>query len=864
MRIACGDLSRWFEQRTAIVTPSSLLAAVARQQFAREQLARGAQSWNRTAISTLDVWLVARWSEARYAVPNIPALLSTAQEHALWRQVIEQGRSDVFDFDAAADLCRQAVRLIGEWGISLDAPGWNEREGAQQFLRWLKQFRDRCGERGWIARSDLWRLVPEWIRAGYCKPEPAMLCGFQRSTPALKQLNLGGGLEPARSFSSATPIAIECASLEEELERAARWSRFRFDENRGESLAVFVPGLAAKHALVRRVFSRVFYPSRAPQPRSSAPEDSVFSVNAYAPLTEHPIAASAVLVIELARERISLHTASALLRCPFLAGAAAERSERALADVALRKWRRSEVNLRDLERVSEKCPKLQRAWMRVRRVLRGRPTIAEFSRWSKFFGDLLRAVRWPGEAELTSQEQDATSGWQDALSEFASLGLVVPPATLDTAQTYLRRLLARGLDQANLFAPVQILDSADAAGVVFDAAFLAGMSEENWPPRQNPNPLVPLAVQRAYGVPGSSAESVHREKQRLTNALLSAAPEIEASYSGTRSPWLRNTLGEGQTAKPTYWLGKLAIDSFAPAILESVDDTHGPVLTHSGEARGGTFLIKSQSQCPFRAFAEIRLRAGAPEDAALGVDSRDRGTFLHKALQGVWQELRTLDRLRSATEEELRETVRNALVNAVDGRGQTPLEQLARQTERERLEEVILEWLAVEREREQSFTVETVEQEREHLFAGLELKLRIDRIDRLENGKVLLIDYKSGAQSTPKWQDERPQEPQLLVYAAALGQEVDGLFLCQLKPRDMKPLGCSRDKQFAAKSAAVESGHWDEFLEHASECVEKLAGDFARGYAALDPAPHACDYCKLGPLCRIGERKAIQDDEADG
>lgn len=858
MRIARGDLSRWFEQRTAIITPSPFLAAVVRHQFVRNQLAKGTQSWNRPTIASVDAWLVSRWSEARYTTLNIPALLSPSQEHLLWRHVIEHEQSDVFDLDAAADLCRRASRLIAEWRIPFDAT-WSERESAQQLQHWLKLFRRRCDERGWIARSDLWRLVPEWMQAGDCQPGPAILVGFEHFTPALKQLGIEGGLKPARSFSSARAVAVtEYGSLEEEIEHAARWARFQFEKDASRSLAIFVPGLAGRRALIARAFNRVFYPSRAAQPASPA-EELVFSINAGETLADHPLVGSALLVLDLAHERIPSHAASALLRCPFLSGAQTERSQRALADLRLRKWRQTEVTLRDLERASEQCPVLQRAWARTRRVLRDLPASAGFSRWSEIFGDLLRAVRWPGDAELTAREQEVAEAWQDALSELASLGLVSSPVSLDATLSHLRRLLSRTLNQANLFAPIQVLDSADAPGLAFDAAFLAGMSEENWPPRLNLNPLVPMSVQRAYGVPGSSAESAQRERQRLTEALLSVAPAIEISYSGIPSSSIR---GLHAKAQPQFWRGKLPLDSFAPAILEAVDDTQAPPLVPSSEVRGGTSLIKSQSQCPFRSFAEIRLRAGSLEEAALGLDSRDRGTFLHKALQGVWQELRTLDRLRATTEEGLREIVRNALVAALDGRSQLPLEQLAKATERERLEEVILEWLALEREREHPFTVEMIEQEREHTFAGLKLKLRIDRIDRLENGRLLLLDYKSGTQNAPKWQEDRPQEPQLLVYAAALGNEVDGMFLCQLKPRDMKPLGCSREKQFAAKSAAVEE-NWDAFLASASGCVKKLASDFVAGFAVLDPAKHACDYCNLKPLCRICEQDSIREDEPD-
>src|ERR1700747_974209 len=48
---------------------------------------------------------------------------------------------------------------------------------------------------------------------------------------------------------------------------------------------------------------------------------------------------------------------------------------------------------------------------------------------------------------------------------------------------------------------------------------------------------------------------------------------------------------------------------------------------------------------------------------------------------------------------------------------------------------------------------------------GLKLRLRADRIDLLENGQRLLLDYKSGEVSVKDWEGERPDEPQRPLYA---------------------------------------------------------------------------------------------------
>jgi RecB family exonuclease len=182
------------------------------------------------------------------------------------------------------------------------------------------------------------------------------------------------------------------------------------------------------------------------------------------------------------------------------------------------------------------------------------------------------------------------------------------------------------------------------------------------------------------------------------------------------------------------------------------------------------------------------------------------------------------------------------------------------ETERERLQEVILEWLDVERARQQDFTVETIEHEQKFEVPGLSLNLRVDRIDRLSNGNLVLIDYKSGKQSRPKLSGVRPPEPQLLVYAASVDSAVDGVFFGQLKPRDIKAVGYSRTKQFKGQTAEVKKD-WDTYIETSCSNVEKLALEFVSGTADVHPTGGPCEFCGMKPFCRVNEKGAAQEEE---
>jgi ATP-dependent helicase/nuclease subunit B len=870
MRLACAGLLRRFEQtsfekKLVIVTPSPLLAAVASQQFATYQLNQGIDAWERPAIHSVNAWLAACWHELRYNATDSPTLLSPAQERVLWGRIIEQQHPDLFDIDAIAGMARRSAQLIAEWHIPHEGDFWSDRQDAQEFQLWHRNFRQKCQAEGWITRSDLWQLLPKWNAAGDCSPDPVVFTGFSGFTPALVQLKHSLGdrarTEPISSFPARELVpAKRCGDFNHEIEQAARWARAMFEQQPLRSIGIFVPDLSTHQALVQRAFEQVFYPSALSH--RGYRDGSAFHIAASAPLQDHPLVASALLLLELAHPRIRQADASAILRCPFISGAAAERSVRALADLRLRRFRELDVSISQMERATKECPLLSRMWPALRSILRNRPSQLELPAWSGFIGDLLEAVGWPGDAELTSREQDILEAWKNALSVLASLGLVSGQVSYGTALAYLRRLLARtGSETKDWFSPVQILDAADASALEFDCAFLTGLADETWPPAIQLSPLVPLKLQSTHQVPGSSQASAQRERERITHALFATAPVVVATYSDRLSP-LAQRFAHETKEEFSGWPGKLPRQSYSPTSLERMEDSKAPPYRATEQSRGGTYIIKAQSQCPFRAFAEIRLNAGTLEDGCFGLDARERGGLLHKALQLVWEQLQTQARLCSTPADRLRILVREAVTQAVEDDRESPFHEQNSVAERERLESLILDWLQVERTRRQPFAVEITEQERSFEIEGLDLRLRVDRVDRVKNGRLVLIDYKSGKPMRNQLEGERPAEPQLLVYAAALGKDVEGIFFGQLKPRDLRGVGFSREKHFLDRTADLRPD-WESFMHDSRNNIERIARGFVEGVADVDPIKGACDYCSMKPLCRVYESNQREGEEQE-
>ena len=160
-------------------------------------------------------------------------------------------------------------------------------------------------------------------------------------------------------------------------------------------------------------------------------------------------------------------------------------------------------------------------------------------------------------------------------------------------------------------------------------------------------------------------------------------------------------------------------------------------------------------------------------------------------------------------------------------------------------------------------------------LGGVELRCRIDRIDQVEQGMVLL-DYKAGQVDSNACDGERPDEPQLPAYAvlrqdsASEETPLAGIAFAGLHPRnvDLTVVGSvagvfpvapgARNNPRA--SLSPEGLQQQQVVWRAT--LTRLAEDFVAGVAVVDPKKgyETCRYCAQGLLCRIREAYGVGRD----
>lgn len=274
-----------------------------------------------------------------------------------------------------------------------------------------------------------------------------------------------------------------------------------------------------------------------------------------------------------------------------------------------------------------------------------------------------------------------------------------------------------------------------------DLVICAGLNEGTWPPTPSTDPLLAPAILRALGVPGADFR-IGLSAHDLAGAL--GAPEVvltrarrEVSGPAIASRFLlrvRALLGEEMTRQAT---NELVIRR-----ARAMDDGRGHDTTPHPQPRpkpssaqrplriSVTGLDRLRSD-PFEFYASniLRLKSLDPVDAEPG--PAWQGTLAHAILRDWHEGKGTLEELAS---HHLRELAAHPLLRALW---------------RPRLLRA-LEWVELELEREPSRTPVVWEKKGAMKIDGVEIYGFADRIDRLDDGTLAVVDYKTGGAPSKK------------------------------------------------------------------------------------------------------------------
>ncbi|MES2444636.1 MAG: double-strand break repair protein AddB [Pseudomonadota bacterium] len=386
----------------------------------------------------------------------------------------------------------------------------------------------------------------------------------------------------------------------------------------------------------------------------------------------------------------------------------------------------------------------ERWWPAARDLLA--PLEAVFAAGAQPVADLLSALRETaqalgGDAMWARAEGRAAADLLDSLEREAAEG---PPVAEPASLAPMLRTL---MDEVAVRPPqgghprLAILGLIEARLQTADLMILGGLNEGVWPGLPAPDPWLAPRIRAELKLPGLERR-IGLSAHDLAGAL--GAPEVlltrarrDASAPTIASRfWLRLEALSGGLDRAddlARWLR--AIDD--PGAHAPADRPEpSPPVAERPKAISVTEVDRLKAD-PYAFYARKMLRLSALDPVDADPSAAWRGTAVHAVLQ-KWFELDGCDpaKLRARAEAMLADERTHPMMRALW---------------QPRLMEAV-DWIASEiaANAAQGRTVLAVEQRGEIAFAGVMLSGTFDRVDRLADGSLAIVDYKTGQPPSPK------------------------------------------------------------------------------------------------------------------
>jgi ATP-dependent helicase/nuclease subunit B len=876
------------ERGATVVTGNQRAARALRRGWDQRNRELGHTSWAPAAVMTWDAWMTVLWRGLVVEGHAALLLLNRPQEHVVWRKVLEADDelASLRTVDSLAEMAADAWRLVSSYEGRGRMRGSAGSTDTRAFQRWAQTFERVCKAQGFLAPAQLEETLCAALEKRTLKlpPGDVVLVGFDAMTPAqtrlveaLRSAGVGvGELRPAVGI--VRRLLVEADDEDEELSVAARWVRRFLEKQPAAKVAVIVPGLEIQRREIDRVFREILAPEL--QDIRAASETGPYEFSLGVSLADTPMVATALDLLEWAVKALPLERVSGLLLSPYFAMTSEERSWRAEFDAfELRKTRllQPEISLDGLIRVVEGSKRKGRLG-RLLGTLRSMRAIANrlqgmdartHAEWAERIQEFLEAAAWSSSPQESSVEFQTRRKWESALDEVATLDFDGLQIEFVEAMEALGRI-ARQTTFApeSREAPAQVMGPLEAAGGTFDAVWFLRGGELSWPTETRSSSLLPWLLQRDLKMPGTDVVQDSEYALTITKRIADSAKTVVFSYARESA--------EGRQ-RASHVLAGLELEETellppesarVTADLEEGKDDLNIAALPNRVIRGGAAVLQSQAACGFRAFAEHRLGSTELECVELGLDALESGIVVHTVMETFWGKVKSQDALRNMTVVD-----RDAVLDAAIDEGLRKTEQLSvsdwdaayLQMLRARLARLLRPWLAQELARP-AFAVKQREEKVSDVQIGpLHLSVRVDRVDETVGGE-LVIDYKTGRAATNDWLSDRPDAPQLPLYAVVSNVErLGGVAFARLKVgKEMGWKGFAAGEGVLLKPQRMKTESFAAQVEEWREVLTKLAEQFATGNAEVRPKiyPKTCAHCGQRLLCRV-VGAALEETEDD-
>lgn len=827
---------------STIVTATPRQALELRYSWAYESVANGKHAWEAPNIKHFGAWVLELYEELmRQGHPTAKSGLLQQTAMSLALRLCAPDDEYFKHANAVAD----AWRIYCGWNLHRVAPDLNQTENGRLFRRWIREFEEFCSEQEVITSPQLPKLIADAIRAREFEPNPVCLFSCDELNPSqqdlVQQLDRIGRLGPSLElplFDGPRHKVHVFKSAARERTGFVQWGRERLAELGPESrIGVVVPQLSSDYLTIRRHWEAAFF--------DSEDIDQLVNVGSGVPLIDTRLCQDVVKLLTWTIADLNFSEVLQLGRSPYLTA----------LEIPTQFPRNYPDHIRFAGYASRSGSEAAR---QITRLTTRRPGL--LSDWALVALQVFRAAGWSTDKD-SDEDRRVHSTIVDVLSDVAHLSAFVGRVPWSQAVEYIRdgvRSAQLGYDTRN--SPIQVVDRPESVGLQFDALWVCNVSEDKWPPDPNPNPMIPISVQRRAVVPRVTHQQMLRWAQHLTKVWASSAPDVVFSAAPMEdqteilpsrlltdhdSSDLDGILGQSGIAEFDHPWGAVKQEEM---VREFIADKGTPLpVEEVTEQR--TSIIRDQSNCPFRAWAIHRAKLPESKHPHRFPDPLDRGTAVHQAMQTLVERARNREAILALDSMD----IELAIDDAVAPFKNLLLPDRFIQYEKARIREIVENWQELESSRED---FQIIEVEREYVLdlEGFRFKLRVDRVDKTDELEALVIDYKTGSVRIRNWAAPRPLDPQMPLYSMVV-VNCAGLAYEEISGSEVKLMGvaeCPTPEDGITLAEKKLDASLADLKNEWRSALSAIAREFKEGIATVKPtnANYICRYCHLDGFCR--------------
>lgn len=816
-----------------VITPNNRLSSQLLQDFFKTTARLG----NRREVACLPykTFLQHWFKKLRHhdAHHSHPVLLSSTQQDYLWQQILR-------DYNIGfINEVKEAWRRCELWQIDASSDIFTLTPQTQYFQHVSHEFKRHLHKLHAITEEQ---LVDYLLESSPIElPFKLIWACFDDYTPQQQALQSAleqrGCIQEAYDLSEKKTKVYQHAAndKQDEYRHMIQWAKEQLAAGK-ERIAMVIPELQKEFTQLQRLLKQHL-------------ASEAFNISLGHSFIEYPIIAHALHWLHLDKITLNHHQIKLLLSSPYIAGSQSEfmtRSELMQESTLLQQVCSSFDTFIKTTRLAS--PLLAACLENIADY----PDEASPTEWVHYFKTRLLELGFPGEYPLQSANYQCFQRLMMLLDEFLQLGFISPKMTRKEALAALNHLAKSTVFQTQkATTPLQILGLLEASGCTFDSIWVSGLTDQCLPQKTHLSAFIPIHLQREHSMPHALAERELQLAQQVITRLQYGCEEVIFSYPQLIEdmPNLPSPLIKLFKALPTQLLDESCVETHLIAYQE---DYLVPFALNEA-ITGGSALLAYQAQCPFRAFAAHRLRAEKAAMVVEGLDAMERGTLIHQVLDLLWQRLKSQHHLLSLSDSQLKEEITHAIEQALKPiiqESRHSFSSLIHEVEVLRLTRLVQAALDWEKKRP-PFIVESTEQHFAIQLGGIDFRLRIDRLDRVDV-KKWVIDYKSSLPSASPWNEERPEAPQLLLYAL-LDEPINALLFLQLKGGRVTCSGLSEHNVLEDVKSLKPEEQWSDYRKRWQDQLTELANEFKKGHCPPEPQRQStCQQCDFSSLCRVG------------